>query len=355
MINLATGITAGAHVTKHMNTFNKDAYNKMKFNISHSLKEELKSMKLIFLTLIAGIALSPLSAKKQKKITFDEMTAENVVYDKSNENVVTITPDSTSASHFYATIRDDEFTRQIRFYSTIDKIRLKKLNDLEKEEKILKDGSYFSQFKKNKSQSFFCMGKQEGEKLSFRDDTLFSVSLYRDNKLQKEEIFYPSGELKATILLNYLSEDDIQENVSEYYPGGQLKREELYKQNLQILEQRHYTSDGRDTTFALPFQRMPEYTGGSMALMQYLKENIVYPVSALRAKVSGRVVLKFHVEKDGSIGKVSVLQSLSKETDQEAIRVTKNMPRWTPGIQYGEPVVVFYTLPIVFALNANRR
>lgn len=58
----------------------------------------------------------------------------------------------------------------------------------------------------------------------------------------------------------------------------------------------------------------------------------------------------FIVEPDGSLSDVKVLRGIGGGCDEEAVRVVKSMPRWTPGKQNGKVVRVAYTLPITFRL-----
>ena len=64
--------------------------------------------------------------------------------------------------------------------------------------------------------------------------------------------------------------------------------------------------------------------------------------------IQGKVILQFVVKKDGSVGEVKVLRSLSPDCDNEAMRVVRNLPKFKPGKQNGKPVNVWYTLPITF-------
>ena len=73
--------------------------------------------------------------------------------------------------------------------------------------------------------------------------------------------------------------------------------------------------------------------------------------SAKQNKISGRVVVMFQVDVDGTISNVSIAQSLTPECDKEAKRVVSLMPKWTPAIQNGKPIRSFYQIPIVFKLN----
>ena len=98
-------------------------------------------------------------------------------------------------------------------------------------------------------------------------------------------------------------------------------------------------------------EQMPSFPGGISGLRTYLNQNIRYPAEAQEICVQGRVVVSFVVGKDGHISDVTVLRSVDPSLDKEAIRVVRNMPRWTPGKQEGEPVRVRYNVPVSFRLN----
>lgn len=98
-------------------------------------------------------------------------------------------------------------------------------------------------------------------------------------------------------------------------------------------------------------EQMPSFPGGISGLRTYLNQNIRYPAEAQENCVQGRVVVSFVVGKDGHISDVTVLRSVDPSLDKEAVRVVRNMPRWTPGKQGGEPVRVRYNVPVSFRLN----
>ena len=98
-------------------------------------------------------------------------------------------------------------------------------------------------------------------------------------------------------------------------------------------------------------EQQPLFPGGQSALMQFLHDNIKYPVVAQENGVQGRVTVQFVVEKDGSITDVHVLRGVDPSLDKEAVRVVKSMPRWTPGKQNGTNVRVNYRLPVLFRLQ----
>lgn len=98
---------------------------------------------------------------------------------------------------------------------------------------------------------------------------------------------------------------------------------------------------------------MPEFPGGAMEMMKFIQANIVYPQSAKKANISGKCWLKFTITAEGRIGSIELLRGVAgcHECDVEAIRVVMSMPRWKPGKQNGNPVAVFFNLPINFTLK----
>ncbi|GHT63920.1 cell envelope biogenesis protein TonB [Bacteroidia bacterium] len=98
-------------------------------------------------------------------------------------------------------------------------------------------------------------------------------------------------------------------------------------------------------------EQMPQFPGGDAELMKWLGSNIQYPTIASEQGIQGRVTLRFVVRPDGSIDDVQVVKSLEPSCDKEAVRAVKKMPKWIPGKQNGNPVSVYYNLPVVFRLQ----
>ena len=92
------------------------------------------------------------------------------------------------------------------------------------------------------------------------------------------------------------------------------------------------------------------FVGGREGLINFLAQNLQYPEEAKKAKVEGKVVVKFVVEADGTVSNPEILSSVNKELDEEAIRVVKKMPKWMPGRQHGKGVRTQQVLPFIFKL-----
>jgi len=98
-------------------------------------------------------------------------------------------------------------------------------------------------------------------------------------------------------------------------------------------------------------EEMPQFRGGQDSLTSYLVRNLKYPLEAQKNKTKGKVYITFVVSKTGDITDVKILRGVSQQIDEEALRVIKLMPAWTPGKQNGKPVDVQYNMPINFKLD----
>lgn len=95
----------------------------------------------------------------------------------------------------------------------------------------------------------------------------------------------------------------------------------------------------------------PAFPGGEAAMGEWIQKNIVYPEMAKEMGEQGTVYVQFVVNRDGSIVDVVIVRGVSESLDNEAKRVVKKMPKWSPGEQAGKPVRVRFTLPINFRLG----
>jgi protein TonB len=98
----------------------------------------------------------------------------------------------------------------------------------------------------------------------------------------------------------------------------------------------------------LAADEMPSFPGGALAFQKFLKAKIKYPEEALRRNLSGKVHVSFVVDEEGRILDAKVVRGLGGGLDEEALRLVRIMPWWTPGRVNGQPVRVAYTLPVGF-------
>jgi TonB family protein len=84
-----------------------------------------------------------------------------------------------------------------------------------------------------------------------------------------------------------------------------------------------------------------------------MKENVNYPSLERDLGLSGTVYVYFIINKQGKVEDAKVIRGVrgAKGLDEEALRVIRNMPDWTPGSHGGKPVKVQFTYPVSFRLK----
>ncbi|NLD63595.1 MAG: TonB family protein [Bacteroidales bacterium] len=98
-------------------------------------------------------------------------------------------------------------------------------------------------------------------------------------------------------------------------------------------------------------QEMPSFPGGNEALLRHIMEQVVYPQDAIENRIQGTVLLQFVVSSTGEVTRVEVTRNVDPLLDSEALRVISGLPRWKPGKQDGNPVPVWFSVPVVFVLR----
>ena len=95
---------------------------------------------------------------------------------------------------------------------------------------------------------------------------------------------------------------------------------------------------------------MPQFPGGHDTLVKYIDSQIQYPANAISNRVQGRVIVKFVVKSTGEVGTVTIVRSVDKDLDDEAVRIIKSLPKFTPGYKNGQAVPVWYVVHVAFQL-----
>ncbi|HAA21079.1 MAG TPA: energy transducer TonB [Cytophagales bacterium] len=142
-------------------------------------------------------------------------------------------------------------------------------------------------------------------------------------------------------------EEEIQEEIEEY------NFESDFDEDTEIIEfaiTEEIEEEVADEIFDV-VEDQPEFPGGEAALYGYLAEKIKYPSQARRMGIEGRVYVQFVVDQSGNITDVVAVRGIGAGCDEEAVRVVKGMPKWTPGRQRGRAVKVKMIVPITFKLG----
>lgn len=167
----------------------------------------------------------------------------------------------------------------------------------------------------------------------------------------RDKIRLPNDTAWGDVYINstYKNGRLVGKNTYTFAKTGKLFAEEEYNDG-NLIKGVSYDTQGKQYTYTKS-DETPVFPGGDAALMRFLQQNIVYPKYERNHNIEGKVLVRFVVEQDGSINDVQVIRSVSKGLDNEAVKVVKMIPRFSPGYYLGQPVRVFYNLPIIYRLQ----
>jgi len=157
----------------------------------------------------------------------------------------------------------------------------------------------------------------------------------------------------------YVAPVVVQEEVAE--PEEMMTMEEV-KQDLASTDNTIEASDGEDIDMEVApvtqvvvsdVTRNPEFPGGKNAMNAWLAGHLKYPAAAKRMGIEGNVVVAFVVDANGKISETSIVESLHRLCDREAIRLVESMPDWIPGERNGKKSSVECSITVPFDLKAN--
>ena len=91
--------------------------------------------------------------------------------------------------------------------------------------------------------------------------------------------------------------------------------------------------------------------GGYPALYDYFAQQVQYPEAARSEGREGTVLLEFMIDTTGQAHDIRLMQGLSADLNQEAIRLVQEMPRWSPATVNGQPISTKHIMPLSFTLT----
>lgn len=98
----------------------------------------------------------------------------------------------------------------------------------------------------------------------------------------------------------------------------------------------------------------PSFPGGMANFYKFIAKSVKYPEQALKNNVEGKVFLSYIIETDGRLTDIKVVRAIGSGLDEEAVRILKSSPKWTPGYNGKNPVRVQYNLPIGFTITHEK-
>lgn len=160
-----------------------------------------------------------------------------------------------------------------------------------------------------------------------------------------EELSPANADIKKRNIPIIQSGNEVMKDPDEYYSqpvdNGRVVREQI---------QINRSGQSSDDNVFVAVEQQAGFPGGQAELMNFLAMNVRYPEAAQQNNVQGRVIVKFIVERDGSISNAQIVRGVDPDLDREALRVVKIMPRWEPGKNNGVVVRSWYTMPVTFRL-----
>lgn len=127
----------------------------------------------------------------------------------------------------------------------------------------------------------------------------------------------------------------------------------LRKEGVQQLNVKKEVVNDNDSIYNVVSENA-EFPGGAMAASNWVSKNMTYPEECRKQGIEGRVVIKFVVNKDGSIVDAEAVRSPHPALSAEALRVVKSMPKWKPAKEGGKVVRSRFNIPIMFSLAGKK-
>ena len=320
-------------------------------------------MKTLFTLILSLCVVFSFAQQKQNKYYFDandKLTAikENVSYFRIIQE-----PGSDSPFFILQEFYKDSITKRLGFLSSFDPI-------LKFEETLV---SYFPNGKKssvenynnnklvNMAYYYYHNGriKEQRDYLDYLDLSLktaffkyktIQVLDLTGNKLLDENgnglvnIKDINGEFESGAYVNGIKDGvwqsfnlELNENYEDVYANGKYVKGKTITSNGSIIEYEK-------------FIKLPEFIGGTDGIGRLLGR-LRYPPAARENKIQGKVTVGFVIQKDGSLSDFKIVKGVSSELDEEALRVIKLSPNWTPSLQRGKPISAPYSIPLFFQLK----
>lgn len=102
---------------------------------------------------------------------------------------------------------------------------------------------------------------------------------------------------------------------------------------------------------------MPSFQGGDInSFARWISERVTYPAALLNKGVTGRVVVKFIIEKNGTLTFHQIMESPDTLMSREVVLLALRAPRWEPArLENGEPARCYIVLPVNFVIPNPRK
>ncbi|WP_394675619.1 energy transducer TonB [uncultured Sphingobacterium sp.] len=93
----------------------------------------------------------------------------------------------------------------------------------------------------------------------------------------------------------------------------------------------------------------PEPPYGTNGFKDWIIKNYQIPTAAKKAKVNGKLIINFTIEKDGRLSNFQITKNIGYHTGEALIKLIRKSSPWKPGYQNGYAVKCGYTYPLSFS------
>lgn len=162
--------------------------------------------------------------------------------------------------------------------------------------------------------------------------------------LNKE--WYENGQLHLEVSYNM---NKLNGKLMSYSINGKMIRNEEYENDIFLFDGKRLNSAISNSIFE-QVEQMPTFIGGAKALNNYIYGSLKYPEKSKKNGIEGTILVRFVINEVGDVAYVHIIRGLDSYCNDEAVRIVKKMPRWTPGKQNGFIVSTFEMLQIHFSL-----
>ncbi|MBE7169476.1 MAG: TonB family protein [Williamsia sp.] len=211
-----------------------------------------------------------------------------------------------------------------------------------------KDASYLVIWQKNKKAGKYCK-------------TLYNI---QGPRISKENFADPEGRIREGKCLYYKSTGAL-DSSGNYKAGVQEGLWYFYAENGDVARAKKYNNGAliNDTLFTEGWNEsvQPASSGhsttearlaeGDQGWTRFLLRNLRYPLEAQQLRITGRIMLQFIVDENGNVLEPDIRKSTAYSLDEEALRLIRISPPWSPASKDGIGVSSYKLQPIIFRLE----
>ena len=131
-----------------------------------------------------------------------------------------------------------------------------------------------------------------------------------------------------------------------YWEDGSRRRHDSFK-NGKLKSGRIWNRQGQEEEH-YPVMIPAQFPGGEKAIAEFLRKNLPVPESQERNTVV-KTLAKIRIGTDGYIQEIKIVEGAPHYYNAILTQTLLNMPKWNPGSFMGEPIELWYTLPVNFS------